>query len=550
MGLVFGACGRPAERHGLTMLRVFEVKLPLDHNAEDLLRAVAEALQVAPREVLKWEVRRQAIDARKKTAIRLIYTVDVTLQREHMLLARGKGRHVGPVPDEAYRPAQPGREKLAHPPVVVGSGPAGLFAGLTLAQAGYRPLVLERGRPVEERARDVERFWQEGTLDPESNAQFGEGGAGTFSDGKLTTLINDLRCRKVLEELARAGAPPEILTASKPHIGTDHLRLVVRTLRESITRLGGELRFRSRVTGLNIRGGSVCGLEIDHSTALACECAILAIGHSARDTCAALWEQGVAMTAKPFSLGVRIEHPQRLIDETQFGAYAGHPRLGPADYKLAFHAPGGRSAYTFCMCPGGGVIAAASEEGGVVTNGMSRHAREGRNANAALLVNVGPADFPDAHPLSGFAFQRMWEGLAFRLGGGTYAAPIQLLRDFLAGRASTSWGEVEPTYRPGVVPADLRTCLPPYVCDTLLQAVPAFARRLRGFDLPEAVLTGVETRSSSPVRVLRGEDFQSSVRGLYPAGEGAGYAGGIMSSAVDGIRAAEAVISRFALPLH
>jgi len=529
------------------MLRVFEIKLPLDHSQDDLLRAISDALQVPARELLSWEIRRQAIDARKKTTIRLIYTVDVCLCHEEQVVSKSLANRVIPTPDESYQPAKPGSEMLEHHPVVVGSGPAGLFAGLILSQAGYQPVILERGKAVEERCRDVERFWHEGVLNPESNAQFGEGGAGTFSDGKLSTLINDLRCRKVLEELAMAGAPPAILVSNKPHIGTDQLRRVVRTIRESIIRLGGEVRFLNRVTGLRLRDGRLRGLKINDSFVLDCEAAVFAIGHSSRDTFGMLLKHGLTMIPKPFSVGMRIEHPQLLIDQAQYGAFAGHPRLGQADYKLAYHAPDGRSAYTFCMCPGGKVIAAASELGGIVTNGMRLQARSGPNANAALMVNVGPEDFPDDHPLSGFRFQREWETLAFRVGGATYAAPVQLLDDFLTGRPSSQLGQVKATYRPAVVPADLRNCLPAYVCDTIKHAIPAFARRLKSFDLPDAVLTGVETRSSCPVRLVRGKDFQASISGLYPAGEGGGYAGGIMSSAVDGIKVAEAIISRFSL---
>jgi uncharacterized protein len=530
------------------VLRVFEIKLPLEHTQDALASAIVDALHVPARDLLSWEIRRQAIDARKKTSIRLIYTVDVTVRREERLVGKGLGHRVIPRPDESYRPARPGSELLRHRPVVVGSGPAGLFAGLILAQANYRPVILERGKAVEERCRDVERFWQEGVLNPESNAQFGEGGAGTFSDGKLYTLINDLRCRKVLEELAGAGAPPAILVSNKPHIGTDRLRRVVRTIRESIIRHGGEVCFLNRVSGLRVRDGQLCGLEINDAGVLECEAAIFAIGHSSRDTFGMLFKHGLTMISKPFSVGMRIEHPQHLIDQARYGAFAGHPRLGPAEYKLVYHAPDGRSAYTFCMCPGGEVIAAASDPGGIVTNGMSLQARSGSNANSALLVNVGPADFPDDHPLSGFRFQREWEALAFRMAGESSAAPVQLLADFLGKRRSTHLGQVAATYRPAVVPADLRACLPAYVCDTIKQAIPAFARQLKGFDLPDAVLTGVETRSSCPVRLVRGKDFQASIKGLYPAGEGGGYAGGIMSSAVDGIRIAEAIIAYFSPP--
>ncbi|MCC7145918.1 MAG: hypothetical protein IT443_05690 [Phycisphaeraceae bacterium] len=527
------------------MVRVFQVKLPLDHGPDAIPRAVARLLSIPLADVESCQVRRQAVDARKKTEIRLIYTVDVRVKNEDRVLKSHPAHRVTPAPDESYKPASPGSEPLPHRPVIVGSGPAGLFAGLILAQGGYRPIILERGQPVAQRCQDVARFWRDGTLDPESNAQFGEGGAGTFSDGKLTTLINDPRCRKVLEELAAAGAPSTILTSYKPHIGTDRLRQVVRTLRDTITSLGGEVRFQSRLTGIRTEAGRVSAIQVNNSDLIPCTALVLAIGHSARDTFAMLYQAGLAMTPKAFSIGARIEHPQQLIDQAQFGPAAGHPQLGAADYKLAFHAPGGRSAYTFCMCPGGQVIAAASAPGGVVTNGMSLHARAGANANSAFMVNVGPQDFGDAHPLAGFRFQERWENLAFHLAGGTYAAPVQTLGDFMAQRASAALGSVTPTYQPGIVPADLRQCLPAYVCDTIQLAAPAFGRQLRGFDSSDAVLTGVETRSSCPVRMPRGEDFQASIGGVYPAGEGAGYAGGIMSAAADGIRVGEAIIGRF-----
>jgi uncharacterized FAD-dependent dehydrogenase len=528
------------------MLRIFEIALPLGHGPGALPQAIIDILQITPADLLTWEVRRQAVDARKKTGIKLVYTVDASLRQEEGRVSASPDRRISPVPDEIYHPVRPGAEPLPHRPLVVGSGPAGMFSALILTQAGYRPLVLERGKAVEERCLDVERFWRDGLLDPESNAQFGEGGAGTFSDGKLNTLINDPRCRKVLEELAAAGAPPSILVSAKPHIGTDRLRPVVRGLRETIIRGGGKVRFRARVTGLLVRDGVLSGLQVNGEEIIECEAAVLAIGHSSRDTIRMLLEQGLDLAPKPFSIGLRIEHPQRLIDEAQFGAAAGHPQLGPGDYKMAWHGEDGRSAYTFCMCPGGEVIAAASEAGGIVTNGMSQEKRAGQNANSGLLVNVRPTDFPGAHPLAGFQFQKQWESLAFRLAGESYAAPVQRLADFMANRPSVTLGKVRPTYRPGTVPSDLSRCLPAYVCATLRQAIPVFARRLRGFDMPDAALTGVETRSSSPVRMTRGEDFQSNIGGLYPAGEGAGYAGGITSAAVDGVRCGEAIIRRFA----
>ena len=518
------------------MPRVFDIKLHPDHDQDDLVRAVSAKLGIRSGDILRLRIHRESIDARKKNQVWLIYIVDVEFKGE---------AGAGAIPYETYRNVPPGGKRLAHRPVIIGSGPCGLFAGLILARMGYCPILLERGKPVAERVKDVDRFWSAGHLDPESNVQFGEGGAGTFSDGKLTTLIRDHRCRKVLEEFVGAGAPSEILVRQKPHIGTDHLRRVIPNLRRIIDESGGEFRFGNRATDVRVHSGRVEGVIINREEFLPADAVILAVGHSARDTFQMLAARGIPLEAKPFALGVRVEHPQSLIDESQYGRFAGHPRLGPAAYKLAFHGSEGRSVFTFCMCPGGEVIAAASGAEEVVTNGMSGFSRDLKNGNSALLVETRPGDFGSDHPLAGVEFQRIWERKAFALGGNTFRAPAQLLGDFLAGRPSDRLASVLPSYRPGVVPSDLALCLPGFAPPILKEALRHFHRRLRGFALPEAVLTGVETRSSSPVRILRDGDFQSAVRGLYPAGEGAGYAGGIMSSAVDGIRAAEAIAREY-----
>ncbi len=528
------------------MLRITEVKLPLDHPAADLPAAILAKLGISAAQMLGYSIHRRGYDARKRSAILLVYTLDVTVKNEAAVLKRlARDPHVQPTPDMAYKFVARAPAGLASRPVIIGTGPCGLLAGLVLAQMGFRPIILERGKSVRERTKDTWGLWRKGKLDPESNVQFGEGGAGTFSDGKLYSQIKDPQHhgRKVLEEFVKAGAPEEILYVSKPHIGTFRLVTMVEQMRAEIEGLGGEIRFQSRVADVDIEQGRMRGVILADGERIAATHVILAVGHSARDTFRMLHERGVFIEAKAFSVGFRIEHPQSLIDACRFGQYAGNATLGAADYKLVYHASNGRTAYSFCMCPGGTVVAATSEAGRVVTNGMSQYSRNERNANAALVVNVEPKDFPrdvQIDPLSGMDFQRHWEEVAFVAGGSSYAAPAQKVGDFLAGRPSTGPGEVLPSYTPGVHWTDLSACLPAYVIDTLREALPAFDQQIRGFAMDDAVLTGVETRTSSPIRLTRGEDCQSlNTRGLYPAGEGAGYAGGILSAAVDGIKVAE-----------
>jgi uncharacterized protein len=526
------------------MLRLTELKLPLEHTQEALRTAVLTRLGIPSDDLLSLSVARRGYDARRRSAIRLVYAVDIEVRDEAAVLRRhGTDTAIRPTPDTSYRfPVRVTSPRKR--PVVIGTGPCGLLAALTLAQMGFRPLILERGKLVRERTRDTWGLWRRGILNPESNVQFGEGGAGTFSDGKLYSGIKDPRHlgRRVLTEFVEAGASEEILYVSKPHIGTFRLVTVVEGIRANIEALGGEYRFGARVEDIevdehrHIRGVTLAGgeqIDADH--------VILAIGHSARDTFATLHQRGVHIEAKPFSIGARIEHPQALIDRARFGAFSGHRLLGPADYKLVHHASNGRSVYSFCMCPGGRVVAATSEIGCVATNGMSQYSRAEFNANAGMVVGITPADYPD-DVLAGVAFQQKWERRAFLAGGGDYAAPAQRVGDLLAAKASGSLGAVVPSYRPGVHPADLAACLPRFAIEAIREALTEFARDIPGFAMHDAVLTGVETRTSSPIRIVRGADGQSlNTPGLYPAGEGAGYAGGIMSAGVDGIRVAEAV---------
>ena len=533
------------------MLRITELKLPLGHPPEALREAIRARLGLAPDAPLDFTIARRANDARRKSAILMVYSVDVALPDEAAILARAASDpHIRPTPDTDYRFVARAPKGFEGPrPVVVGAGPCGLFAGLILAQMGFRPIILDRGKVVRERTRDTWGLWRRGVLDPESNVQFGEGGAGTFSDGKLWSQVKDPRFlgRKVLTEFVAAGAPPEILTEAHPHIGTFRLVSMVEHMRAAVEALGGEYRWQHRVEDLLIDTDvdgtrRVKGLVLQSGEVMEASHVVLAVGHSARDTFQMLYDRGVHIEAKPFSIGVRIEHPQSWIDRARFGDCARHPDLGAAAYTLSHHCANGRTVYSFCMCPGGRVVAATSEPGRVVTNGMSQYSRAEFNANSGLVVGIDPErDYP-GHPLAGIAFQRRWEEAAFRAGGGDYSAPGQRVGDFLAGRPSERLGEVVPSYKPGVHLTDLAQCLPAFAMDALREALPVFGRQISGYDHPDAMLTGVETRTSSPVRITRGRDYQSvNIRALFPAGEGAGYAGGILSAAIDGIKVAEAV---------
>jgi len=561
-------------------------RVPAPHPIAQLRRLAATTLGIAEGEIAELQVYKRSFDARKPD-LQAVYIVDLQLtapaQEAALLQRHAKHPHIGPSPDLAYHPVAQAPADLQERPVVVGFGPCGIFAALLLAQMGFKPIVLERGRTVRQRTKDTWGLWRKKVLTPESNVQFGEGGAGTFSDGKLYSQIKDPRHlgRKVMAEFVQAGAPEDILVEAHPHIGTFKLVKVVESIRERIIALGGEIRFEQRVTDVLIRDGQLEALQVlDQASGnryeLPARHVVMALGHSSRDTFAMLWDRGVAMEAKPFSVGFRIEHPQGVIDRARWGRHAGHPLLGAADYKLVHHAENGRAVYSFCMCPGGTVVAATSEPGRVVTNGMSQYSRNERNANAGIVVGIEPADFPDGindtadwqaafgtedgtryadqaaemarhqprqyHPLAGIVLQRRLEARAYVLGGSSYEAPGQLVGDFIAGKPSTDFGGVLPSYKPGVHLGSLDSALPAYAVEAMREALPAFGRKIKGFDMPDAVLTGVETRTSSPLRIPRGEDYQSlNVRGLYPAGEGAGYAGGILSAGVDGIKVAEAV---------
>ncbi|NDC65690.1 MAG: NAD(P)/FAD-dependent oxidoreductase [Burkholderiaceae bacterium] len=530
------------------MIRITELRLPIDHAPQALEAAILNQLGIASKDLVRFEVFKRSYDARKNSTLTFIYTLDVSVRDEASVLKKHMhDPHVRPSPDTSYHfVAMSGDHRLAKSdlrPVVIGFGPCGIFAALLLAQMGLKPIVLERGKAVRERTQDTWALWRKKILNPESNVQFGEGGAGTFSDGKLWSQVKDPKFygRKVLHEFVKAGAPEEILYVSKPHIGTFRLVGMVEKIRQEIINLGGEVRFGQKVIGFDIDNHVLQGLHMESGEYLRADHVVLALGHSARDTFEKLLDAGVYMEAKPFSVGFRIEHPQSLIDRARLGPHAGHPLIGAADYKLVHHAKNGRSVYSFCMCPGGTVVAATSEPNRVVTNGMSQYSRNERNANAGIVVGIDPSDYPGG-PLAGIAFQRELESRAFILGGSNYQAPGQLVGDFLQGKPSTEFGGVVPSYKPGVHLTDLATSLPGYAIEAIREAIPAFEKKIKGFAMPDAVLTGVETRTSSPLQIKRGPDYQSiNTKGLYPAGEGAGYAGGIMSAGIDGIKVAEAI---------
>jgi len=526
------------------MIRITELRLAIEHAPEALEAAIVRFLKIAPKDLISFAVFKRSYDARKNVALAFIYTVDVSVKGEAQVLTRFAGSvHVRPSPDTRYHFIAKAPQKMEQRPVVIGFGPCGIFAALLLAQMGFKPIVLERGKAVRERTQDTWGLWRKSTLNPESNVQFGEGGAGTFSDGKLWSQVKDPKFygRKVLHEFVKAGAPEEILYVAKPHIGTFRLVGVVEKMRQEIIALGGDIRFSQKVTGFDIQDQRICGVLLEDGSRLSANHVILALGHSARDTFQALHDAGVYLEAKPFSIGFRIEHPQSMIDKARLGPHAGNPLIGAADYKLVHHAKNGRSVYSFCMCPGGTVVAATSEPNRVVTNGMSQYSRNERNANAGIVVGITPDDYPGG-PMAGVEFQRAIESKAFELGGKNYEAPGQLVGDFLAQKPSTDFGSVLPSYKPGVHLTDLASSLPDYAIEAIREAIPAFEKQIPGFSMKDAVLTGVETRTSSPLRITRGANYQSlNIKGLYPAGEGAGYAGGIMSAGIDGIKVAEAL---------
>jgi len=524
------------------LLKIENIKISPDGGASALTEEAARILKIKGKDILWLRVLRRSVDARED--VMLVYTVEVDVKDEVAVLKRCHSKKVSKITRKPGYILPMGVPAGEHPPVVVGAGPAGLFAALVLARAGLRPVLLERGRPVEQRKEDVERFWSTGQLDLTSNVQFGEGGAGAFSDGKLNTGTKDIRHRFILEHLVASGAPEDILIDAKPHVGTDYLHVALRNMRQELISLGTEIQFETQLTDIHVKDNSLTSIAVkgpDGERELPCEQLILCPGHSARDTFELLYERGAAMEAKAFAVGVRIEQKQSDCDAAQYKQYAGHPALPVSSYKLSCHLPNGRAAFSFCVCPGGEVVAAASEEHRLVTNGMSEFARDRENINGALLVNVTPEDFGADGPLAGIAFQRKLEEAAFRLGGSNFCAPAQRVEDFLARRPSKGPDRVRPSYRPGVTWCDLHACLPAFVAETMEEALPILGRKLAGYDAPDAVMTAVESRSSSPVRILRDETYQSNIRGLYPAGEGAGYAGGILSAAADGMRAAEKV---------
>ncbi|MBA1336346.1 MAG: hypothetical protein HPY66_2781 [Firmicutes bacterium] len=530
-------------------IRINEMRLDIDQPISDLRKEVSKRLKIEHDRIKGIEIIKESVDARRKNKIDMIYSVDVELfcdEAEVILRVRDDKVNIAEHPEEE-EDIETGGVPLEYPPVVIGTGPCGLFCGLLLAKYGYRPTLLERGRGVEKRSQDVKSFWDTGILDEQSNVQFGEGGAGTFSDGKLTTRIKDKRCRWILRRMVENGAPGEIVYSAKPHIGTDRLKIMIKNLRENIISLGGQVRFESQVTDIITEEGRLKGIVINGNEVIPCSTAVLAVGHSARDTFYMLEKKGLRIIPKPFSIGVRIEHLQEWVDRVQYGRFAGHPRLGAADYQLVYKDAGtGRTVYSFCMCPGGSVVSASSEGRRLVTNGMSEYLRDKNNANSALVVSVHPEDFPSNQPLGGVEFQRLWEQKAYNLGGGGYTAPVQRVEDFLNNRKSCGVGGVIPSYRPGYKPEDLKKCLPGYVVEGLKRGLIYFDSKLKGFAAEDAVLTGVETRTSSPVRIVRTETMESeTVQGVYPAGEGAGYAGGIMSAAVDGLKVAEAIARKY-----